>query len=125
MCVRARESDIVLCICKSEREVNIECAQDAEDIAEALRISSSVYPDALAGPNSSRVLSEQFPNDLSISDQRTMTCEAISKSGVGSTITIRTRPLDEQSSHRQLPEDDRRPVSRCESHRCHKQYEAP
>ena len=82
---------------QGERDIEIECAQDAEEIAEALRRSSSVYPDALAGhdrfPDGSRVLAESPPSDLSIADQRAMICTAISKSGVGSTISIRTRPL--------------------------------
>ena len=74
----------------------IECAQDADEITEALRRSSSIYPDALAGharfPEGSRVLAEQPPSDLSIADQCAMICTAISAS-VGSTVTIRTRPL--------------------------------
>ena len=81
---------------KGERDVELECAQDADDLIAALERSSSVYPDALAGhdrfPNGSRVLVEQ-PPDLSIADQRAMICTAISKSAVGTTITIRTRPL--------------------------------
>ena len=79
-----------------ERDVEIECAQDADEIAEALQRSSSIYPDALAGhdrfPDGSRVLAEQPPSDLSTADQRAMIRTAISKS-VGGTITIRTRPL--------------------------------
>ena len=84
-------------IIQGERDVEIECARDVDEITEALRRSSSVYPDALAGhdrfPDGSRILAEKPPSDLSITDQRAMICTAISKSGVGSTISIRTRPL--------------------------------
>ena len=59
-------------IIQGERDIEIECGQDAEEIAEALRRSSSIYPDALVGhdrfPDGSRVLAEQPPSDLSIAD---------------------------------------------------------
>ena len=84
-------------IIQGERDVDIECARDVDEITEALRRSSSVYPDALAGhdrfPDGSRILAEEPPSDLSITEQRAMICTALSKSGVGNTISIRTRPL--------------------------------
>ena len=79
-----------------ERDVEIECQADADDLAAAVRRSSSVHPDAMAGherfPDGSRVLTEQPPGDLPLAEQRAMICTAISHS-VGGTLTIRTRPL--------------------------------
>ena len=83
-------------IIQGERDVEIECKEDADDFIAALQRSSSVFPDALAGhdrfPDGSRMLVEQPPSDLSIVEQRAMICTAISES-VGKTVTVRTRPL--------------------------------
>ena len=92
------EARLVIARCiQGERDFDIECKADADELIAALQRSSSVYPDALAGhdrfPDGSRVLAEQPESDLGIGDQRAMICDAILKRSVGSTITIRTRPL--------------------------------
>ena len=94
---KLEEARLVIARCiLGERDVDVECEADADEIIAALQRSSSVYPDALCGherfPDGSRVLVEQPPGNLTVAEQRAMICTAILQS-VGRTVTVRTRPL--------------------------------